>query len=372
MGAVENAFMYPSTKGRQIISYGVAPEFKILGMTHDGIEGASKKADGKSSLLARPVSSQSLLAKQEETGELEFQKTYLHDTNGLSFLEARSHPNTVVNECVDKTGRDPPNFSKKASIYQGTKQFFYINVNNAGKRMDNIRSLLKENKFVLPALRVQGVTKKDIQDGQVDITEFSNGKVAQYMSDYSPHTRLITTAIWMSHARALQTIADQDDGSDPNAVYIILEDDAWFEPTWEAKLKTLIEHTPDDWDMLKIGYWGNRHCSDKINRYIYQANGPTFDAGTLFYQGNTGYAVKAGSVKRILTALKQNPIMDVDGAFLTNNGQGHECEGACLKVYAAAMKKVFVVDRNLGTFRTELKGKHKERKMTYAGWSGDV
>ena len=43
-----------------------------------------------------------------------------------------------------------------------------------------------------------------------------------------------------------------------------------------------------------------------------------------------------------------------------------------MKVYAAAMKKVFIVDRNLGTFRADLKGNKKERKMMYAGWEGEI
>merc|ERR1719456_618005 len=60
MGAVENAFMYPSTQGRQIISYGVAPEFKLLGLTHEGIESPSAKKDNRKS---------SLLARQEESSE---------------------------------------------------------------------------------------------------------------------------------------------------------------------------------------------------------------------------------------------------------------------------------------------------------------
>jgi len=117
---------------------------------------------------------------------------------------------------------------------------------------------------------------------------------------------------------------------------------------------------------------------DKVNHFIYQANGPTFaktSTGTaLFYQGNTGYAVRASSAKRILAALRQSAVQDVDGAFLTDNGQGKACDpqaGACLKVYAASMKKIFIVDRNLGTFRAELKGNKKERKMLYRGWTGE-
>jgi len=381
MGAIENAFMYPSTQGRQIISYVVAPEMRLLGMTHDGIEGASKKQDKprggnfKKHGLLETKSKKTFLSGNRREQDIQAEDTWATSrrsrtssrADAVAFIEAReqSHPRQEVKECLPDIKKTMPQFSQNMSTYNGTKKFLYISVNKMGSRSSNMQNLIKSQSFKLPALRVQGYTKQDITKGLVDVSEFSNGKVAEYMADYSPHTRLVTTAIFMSHARALKTVEEAiDENTDPNQVFIILEDDAWFEAGWEKKLQTLIEHTPDDWDMLKLGYWGNRHCVDKVNHYIYQANAPTYDKGTLFYQGNTGYAVRAGSVNRILTALKQNPLMDVDGSFLTDNGLGADCTGTCLKVYAASMKKVFIVDRNLGTFRADLKGKASKKQQS--------
>merc|ERR550514_165598 len=135
-------------------------------------------------------------------------------------------------------------------------------------------------------------------------------------------------------------------------LYLILEDDTFIDDKWKMRLEQLIHNTPDDFDMIKLGYWGNRHCVDKVNKFIYQANGPTFSNDKLFYQGNSGYAVKRGSVKKLLAALKEKDLMDIDGAFLTSP-QG--CVNNCIKVYAASGAKQVVSDINMGTMRVPTK-----------------
>merc|ERR1719456_331210 len=202
IGAIENAFMYPSTEGKQIISYGVAPDFKLLGLTHEGIEGASRKGD---SLLQRSRLSEANQPIQF-TQKFSEQATESYQGgrhNAEAAAHKRSHPRLYNNitECID-TKVGSPRFSEKMATYSGTKKFFYINVkeNDKGDRSENMKALFKAHNHQLPALKVQGVTKDDIQKGHVDISQFSNGHIAEYMQDYNQHKRLVTTAIWMSHA----------------------------------------------------------------------------------------------------------------------------------------------------------------------------
>merc|ERR550514_2424491 len=140
--------------------------------------------------------------------------------------------------------------------------------------------------------------------------------------------------------------------SSDDDLYVIMEDDTFLDNTWKMRLQQLIHNTPDDFDMLKLGYWGNRHCIDRVNKFVYQANGPTYSNDQLFYQGNSGYVVKRGSMRKILANLKEKEIMDIDGAFLTSP---QECVKNCIKVYAASGAKQVVSDINMGTMRVPTK-----------------
>merc|ERR1740117_520208 len=137
------------------------------------------------------------------------------------------------------------------------------------------------------------------------------------MKNYIDVTRDVTKAIWASHAGALQELdaasRKKKMQSSDDDLFVIMEDDTFLDNTWKMRLQQLIHNTPDDFDMLKLGYWGNRHCVDRVNKYIYQANGPTFNKDQLFYQGNSGYAVKRGSIGKILANLKEKDLMDIDG-----------------------------------------------------------
>merc|ERR1719428_649770 len=134
--------------------------------------------------------------------------------------------------------------------------------------------------------------------------------------------------------------------SNDDDLYLIMEDDTFFDEKWKMRLLQLLHNTPDDFDMLKLGYWGNRHCEDRVNKF--------------FYQGNSGYIVKRGSIKKILAALKEKDLMDIDGAFLTS---AQDCTKNCLKVYAAAGSKQVISDINLGTMRVPT----KKNKMSHEG-----
>jgi hypothetical protein len=288
--------------------------------------------------------------------------------------DAMSHPRAYndIPECVEGASQRDDNWkpktSAKMSEFKDVRKIVYLNTQKNDERDAHMQGLFanltaniqaegKDPKYNLPPVeRFQAVTREDIQKHKVDVSLYSSGKEHAYMLKYPTVTREVTKAIWTSHARALANLDAQSRKkkmqSSDDDLFLILEDDTLFDDKWKARLQTLIHNTPDDFDMLKLGYWGNRHCVDRVNKFIYQANGPTFSNDQLFYQGNTGYVVKRGSIKKILASLREKDIMDIDGAFLTSS---QDCKNNCLKVYAAAGTKQIISDINLGTMRVPTK-----------------
>jgi GR25 family glycosyltransferase involved in LPS biosynthesis len=380
IGAVENAWMYPTSKGNQVISYTVTPPYKLVTVSHDF--GRSQK---NSLNFLQKLKSGSSSSRDSETVSAMLAK---QGAKAQKEAAARSHPRAYdgIAECVEGESTIVPKTSEKMSEFHDVRKILYINTKKGDERdlhmqaihanlTMNLKAMGVDPKYNVPPVeRVQGVTREDIQKNKVDLSLYSTGKEAEYMAHYIPQTREVTKAIWASHAKALQHIVEtskkQKLHSKDDDLYVVLEDDTFIDDKWKARLEQLIHNTPDDFDMLKLGYWGNRHCLDKVNKFIYQANGPTYSNNKLFYQGNSGYAVKLGSVKKILAALKEKDLTDIDGAFLTSP---EDCVNNCIKVYAASGAKQVVSDINMGTMRVPTKkngmlGNHELTAAEKAGY----
>jgi len=369
IGAIENAWMYPSAEGNQIISYTVSKPYKLVTVSHDF--GRSKK-----NFLQQKAMVSSVQQKASGTSK-EGQQTQA--TKDQSKKEsAGSHPRAYDNlaECVDGASQRnettwKPEHSKSLTHEFDLRKIVYLNVERNDDRdahmqdmFANITTMLvaegQDARYALPPVeRFQAVTRDDITHNKVNLKEYSTGEENEYMKGYVEVTRDVTKAIWATHTKALQKI-DQDSRkkklkSKDDDLYLILEDDSFMDYQYKMRLQQMIHNTPDDFDMLKLGYWGNRHCIDQVNKFVYQANGPTFSQDQLFYQGNSGYVVKRGSIRKILENLKKKDIMDIDGAFLSSP---QDCQENCIKVYAAAGNKMLVTDVNLGTMRVPTKKNH--------------
>lgn len=385
IGAIENVWMYPSSKGNQIRAYTVTAPYKLVQVTHEfgrsdkmG-KGAPKNFLQKTSIASRDHETVSSLQVQQERAEMlnkamaQVDQKMWHMAIALE-AKAMSHPRAYndIEECVagasERADDWKPQHSEKNAEKMSVRKIYYINTQQDDERDIHMRDLfanltqeytaLGQNPHynLPPVERFQAVTRGDVQKHKVNLKAYSSGQEHEYMKKYLDVTRDVTKAIWLSHAKVLEHI-DQESRkkkmkSHDDDVYVVLEDDTFMDTNWNKRLQQMIQHTPEDWDMLKLGYWGNRHCIDKVNKFIYQANGPTFSNEKLFYQGNSGYAVKRGSLKKILANLKSKRIMDIDGAFLTSP---QDCKEDCIKVYAAAGDKQIISDINLGTMRVPTK-----------------
>merc|ERR1719231_2024579 len=114
--------------------------------------------------------------------------------------------------------------------------------------------------------------------------------------------------------------------------YMILEDDSSLDAQWQMKLNRILENTPSEWDILRIGYWGAARCGDKENNYVFAIQPPAKDVKALggghFYSGNTGYVVRPKSIPRILDIMRNSSFASIENVLMYPHrfpdGQDHQ------------------------------------------------
>merc|ERR1719263_1656210 len=88
----------------------------------------------------------------------------------------------------------------------------------------------------------------------------------------------------------------------------------------KKKLKPILENTPAEWDLLRIGYWGFARCGDRENNYVFAIQPPAKDVKALgeghFYSGNTGYVVRPKSIPRILDIMRNSSFASIENVLM--------------------------------------------------------
>lgn len=80
-------------------------------------------------------------------------------------------------------------------------------------------------------------------------------------------------AILLSHLSCIETFINNNNNNNNEKIYnigLIYEDDLSFDfiQYWDKDIKTLIDETPDDWEILMLGYFSlNLEYKDEINKW---------------------------------------------------------------------------------------------------------
>eukprot|EP00746_Dinoflagellata_sp_MGD_P157368 gnl/MRDRNA2_/MRDRNA2_86189_c0_seq2.p1 gnl/MRDRNA2_/MRDRNA2_86189_c0~~gnl/MRDRNA2_/MRDRNA2_86189_c0_seq2.p1 ORF type:complete len:446 (+),score=135.88 gnl/MRDRNA2_/MRDRNA2_86189_c0_seq2:84-1421(+) len=245
----------------------------------------------------------------EQEGPSFRQKVHL---NGMPTLED-------VIEAEDKKKNEPINI----------KKVFYINMDKDADRKRDMELKLKA--AGLDYERVSAVTTQEIakmpkeKDMPRELWQFSNQGNSDYMKWFPEKARQVTQAIYLSQARTLKKISEQDNDSDD--VYIIMEDDINLDKNWKETLIEKAKTLPKDWDVAKFVYWGIKRCEDRVpDSDWYEFRNPAMwtDKVNAMYSGNQAYMFRAKSIKNILEQLRGMPVMDVDGAMISNHQEKTE------------------------------------------------
>eukprot|EP00746_Dinoflagellata_sp_MGD_P130655 gnl/MRDRNA2_/MRDRNA2_64560_c0_seq1.p1 gnl/MRDRNA2_/MRDRNA2_64560_c0~~gnl/MRDRNA2_/MRDRNA2_64560_c0_seq1.p1 ORF type:complete len:346 (-),score=72.89 gnl/MRDRNA2_/MRDRNA2_64560_c0_seq1:153-1190(-) len=201
------------------------------------------------------------------------------------------------------------------------EKLFYINLKESKERHQHMQKQLKDMK--VPHERWPALSKTEAMKLSKQIHEFSN------VGLISPDLKIGTQACYFSHHQLLQHIAKQPD---PNAVYIISEDDVRFQTPLE-EVECQLKMLPPEWDLFKFGYNGAwqkmrniktgspepslkpykyPECpGDQINQFTCHQTDWNWN-----YMGNQAYAVRPKGAATVLKHLKNTPVMDVDGAMM--------------------------------------------------------
>merc|ERR1719263_1790166 len=148
---------------------------------------------------------------------------------------------------------------------------------------------------------------------------YSKGRYTPWLLKDS--TKEVFAAIHISNYQVMEKILKEDpEGEKSKNVYMILEDDTTLDHSWNTKLKEVLENTPAEWDLLRIGYWGAARCEDKENNFVFAVQPPARDEQALgsdhFYSGNTGYLVRPKSIPRILDIMRNSSFASIENVLM--------------------------------------------------------
>jgi hypothetical protein len=131
----------------------------------------------------------------------------------------------------------------------------------------------------------------------------------------------VFAAIHISNYQVMEKILKEDPLHEKSdEVYMVLEDDAQLDGSWDKKLPRILENIPAEWDILRLGYWGYARCGDKENNFVYAIQPPAKDVKALgdghFYSGNTGYLVRPKSIPRILDIMRNSSFASIENVLM--------------------------------------------------------
>merc|ERR1719160_1645092 len=141
------------------------------------------------------------------------------------------------------------------------KKIYFINVESDHPRYAHMKGECKKAAGI-PCEKFKAVEATKIP--QMDLKQVSNGDLASWLASRKGNGKNIFAAIYSSNYKVLEKILEEA-GPNSEDLYMVLEDDSILAPDWKASLKEVLSHTPADWQLLKVGYWGEQRCNDKVN-----------------------------------------------------------------------------------------------------------
>jgi len=224
------------------------------------------------------------------------------------------------------------------------KKIFYINLEESKERRKHVTMMLDS---VLhgsiaverwPAVAAETLRDEDWFGKKSSYETYLQRGVNPELLTYSPHLRWGSIGCYLSHVKLLENIASfEDDG-----LYMVIEDDVAIDPNFRKSLEHCLEEVPQDWDVLRIGWWGLRRCQDQITDKLFLARSP-FDIpkkenqtksllerlSTIplimrpsdnFYAGTQGYLTTPSRARKVLKWVEGQNIDNIDNLLMTTDG----------------------------------------------------
>lgn len=229
-------------------------------------------------------------------------------------------------KCVTGTWRwEKRNSSSLREKAKPVSKIYYLNVKGSEGRHRHMKEMLGKTAHDTPHERFEAFNAKSLpKDTNSD--KFKNIASLYSKSRYTPwllkdRQKEVFAAIHISNYQVMEKILKDDPkGAQSDDIYMVLEDDTTLHADWRLKLKTILENTPAEWDILRIGYWGYARCGDKENNFVYAIQPPAKDSKALgdghFYSGNTAYLVRPKSIPRILDIMRNSSFASIENVLM--------------------------------------------------------
>lgn len=135
-----------------------------------------------------------------------------------------------------------------------------------------------------------------------------------------------TPFVWgcyLSHRTCYDHIEHLGDTS-PDDLFLVAEDDVRFVPGWQQAFEEAYAHVPDDWEVLRIGYWGLLTDSDRVNEYVYRASQPSWQITDWGFHnmGTHGIVVRQRTLHKLTAFLDRQAKIDDLDIMITASEQG--------------------------------------------------
>ena len=182
------------------------------------------------------------------------------------------------------------------------KHMYYINRDKRKDRRDTMEAVL--TKARVPYTRVSAV-EADAVNVSLFIGLRKTPPSPHFSDQMTEKVQRFTIAVFQSERSVLQKIAQLK--TSEMELYAIVEDDVTFTPHWTLALERSLALLPPDWDVLR--------CDVRFpikNRQLvpglYRTNNTGFDN----FHGTHFYVVTPQRAARILSALEDAPLDDID------------------------------------------------------------
>lgn len=209
-------------------------------------------------------------------------------------------------------------------------KILFLNLDDDVKRREHMYQELNAMDPIIPFKRIPAVKPKNLNNRELidfDLVAYK-GCCVSYGRKSCPTTlanlemQLRSCSCDFAHRRAYQEIANSADG-----LYLVVEDDVYFQPGWQQKFSEAYAQAPDDWNILRLGFWGDSNEADRVNngswfrsdRYS-GGDWPDFKG----YFGAHAIVLTPQKAQNLLSAIQYEPLSYADNVTASGQINGYQ------------------------------------------------
>jgi hypothetical protein len=134
-----------------------------------------------------------------------------------------------------------------------------------------------------------------------------------------PRKSRFVLSVCLSHLSLYDEIVAEYADDPEDRLVLVLEDDAALSANITALLPYLLDYVPPDFDVLRLGMWGEVREADRVNDFVFRAAPPFWEpkTDTLYYGGAHAVLLRTKALPRVLERLGTMQLTDLDGMLTT-------------------------------------------------------